>query len=417
MKQLSILSLVVLSLAFCACSGNDYLNVIPAESTALISVDVAGATGQSKGVNANLLKSLFRVSDVADCGIDLSSKIYLFETVDGRLGIVSKVKNDKTLDKWLNRLADKGICLSTQKRRDLHFTVLRQSWLVGFSDEALLIMGPTVATEQSELMRTMMKFLTADEGIVGSPLFDKLETITSPVAMVAQAQALPQQLIAPFTIGAPADADASQVMIAAEIHADKGCMVMDGETFSFDEAIDSSLKNARKMYRPLSDEYLRMVPRQSLFTMAMNADGKQLLPLMRQSREFRALLTGVGVKIDIDKFIEQVDGDLVLTIPVYDDENMQMSWAAKLKANREMLDEESEQQLEKTRMQQPEQPLPDAVIAQISGSPMAVLLNLSAIGGDKQEMVSTFSALLKPLFGDVEYVVYRSKVVNGDKGR
>jgi hypothetical protein len=123
------------------------------------------------------------------------------------------------------------------------------------------------------------------------------------------------------------------------------------------------------------------------------------------------------VKIDIDKFIEQVDGDLVLTIPVYDDENMQMSWAAKLKANREMLDEESEQQLEKTRMQQPEQPLPDAVIAQISGSPMAVLLNLSAIGGDKQEMVSTFSALLKPLFGDVEYVVYRSKVVNGDKGR
>ena len=411
MKQLTILPILLFSILFSACSDDDYLHVIPAESTALISIDVAGATSQTKGVNANLLKSLFRVSDVADCGIDLSAKIYLFEAVDGRLGIVAKVKSDDKLDDWMNKMAAKGLCLRTQKRRNLRFTILRQSWMVGFSDEALLIMGPTVATEQAELMRTMTKFLTADEGVVGTPLYDKLETISSPVAMVAQAQALPQQLIAPFTIGAPADADASQVMIAAEIHADKGCLVMDGETFSFDAAIHSSLKKTRQIYRPLTDEYLRLVPRQSLFTMAMNADGQQLLPLMRQSREFRALLTGVGVKIDIDKFLEQVDGDLVLTIPVYDDENMQMKWAAKLKANREMLDNESEQQLEKTRMQQPELPLPDAVVAQISGSPMAVLLNLGAVGGEKQSLAATFSALLKPLFGEVDYVVYRSKEV------
>lgn len=408
MKKLSIF-LSILSVLLCSCSDDGYLNAIPAESTALVSVDVAGVAGASKGVNANLLKSLFRVSDVADCGLDLSAKLYLFESVDGHLGVAAKVKSESKLNDWLNRLASKGLCQPTQKRRDLRFTVLRQSWLVGFSDDALLVMGPTVASEQSELMRQMMRSLQADEGIKGTPLFDKLETIDSPVAMVAQAQALPSQLIAPFTIGAPADADASQVLIAAAMHADKGCLVMDGETFSFDDSVDKALRQARQTYRPVTDAYLRLIPQQSLFTMALNADGSQLLPLMRQSREFRALLTGVGVKIDIDRFLTQVDGDLVLTIPVYDDEQMQMSWAAQLKPNREQLDEESEQQLEKTRLTATSEPLPESVLAQLQGTPMGVLLNLRAVSGEKQELVGIFTALLQPLFGQVDYIVYRQK--------
>lgn len=403
------LLLSLLALCFFSCSDDSYLNVIPAESTALVSIDVADAASASKGVNANVLKSLFRVSDVADCGIDLSAKVYLFESVDGTLGIVARVKSEGKLNDWLNKLATKGLCKPTQERHDLHFTVMRQSWLVGYSDDALLIMGPVTSMAQSELMRQMMRYLKADEGIVGTPLFERLETLSSPVAMVAQAQALPQQLIAPFTLGAPADADASQVFIAAEMHADKGCMVMDGETFSFDEKINAAIQQSQNIYRPLTEDYLRLIPVQSLFTMAMNADGKQLLPLMRQSREFRALLTGVGVKIDIDKFVEQVDGDLVLTIPAYDEENMQMQWAAKLRDDRSPLDAESEQQLEKTRLTTPEQALPDNVVAQMAGSHMSVLLHLSGISGEKQEIVNTFSALLKPLFGEVEYVVYRGR--------
>ena len=403
------LSLLLLSWCCFSCSDDGYLNVIPADSTALISIDVADAASASKGVNANVLKSLFRVSDVADCGIDLSAKVFLFESVDGTLGIVARVKSERKLDDWLNKLAAKGLCKPTQERRDLHFTVMRQSWLVGYSDDALLIMGPAVSMAQSELMRQMMRYLKADEGIVGTPLFERLETLSSPVAMVAQAQALPQQLIAPFTLGAPADADASQVFIAAEMHADKGCVVMEGETFSFDEKINAALQQSQNIYRPLTEEYLRLIPAQSLFTMAMNADGRQLLPLMRQSREFRALLTGVGVKIDIDKFVEQVDGDLVLTIPAYDEENMQMEWAAKLRDDRTPLDADSEQQLEKTSLTTPAQALPENVIAQMAGSHMSVLLHLSSVSGEKQEIVNAFSALLKPLFGEVEYVVYRRR--------
>ena len=407
MKHLRFYSILCLVLFFCSCSDDNYLNVIPAESTALVSVDVVGAASQSKGVSANLLKSLFRVSDVAECGLDLSAKVYLFETVDGTLGVAARVKNESKLNDWLNRLADKGICQKTQKRRDLHFTLLRQSWMVGFSDDALLLMGPVVATQQSELMRTMMRYLKADEGIKSTLLYEKVQSLTTPVAVVAQAQSLPQQLIAPFTIGVPTAADASQVMIAAEMQNVNGCLVLSGETFSFDASIDAALKNTQQLYRPLTDEYLSVIPRQSVFAIAMNANGHALLPLMRQSREFKALLTGVGMKIDIDNFIEQIDGDLVLAVPAYDEENMDLRWAAKLMPNRNPLDEASEDQLRKSQMTVTDQPLPDAVVNTLKGSQMAVMLNLQAVGGDKQEIISIFSSLLRPLFGKVDYIIYR----------
>ena len=55
-----------------ACSNNDYINTIPSESTALVSIDVAKMTG----VNNNfVLKTLFKASNYGDCGIDVSRKI------------------------------------------------------------------------------------------------------------------------------------------------------------------------------------------------------------------------------------------------------------------------------------------------------------------------------------------------------
>ena len=408
MKKFPVLFVVIASM-LCSCSSDDYLNAIPSDSVALLSVDVANATGEAKGVNATLLKSFFRVSDVSDCGIDLSSKIYLFESPDGTLGLASRVKSSSSVDKWLCRLSQKGLCQEPQKRRDLHFTILNNSWLVGFSDNALLVMGPVLPSTQSELLRKMTINLHSDEGVKDTPLFDRLESITSPVAIVSQAQALPSQLIAPFTIGAPADTDASQIFISAEIHADKGCLIMDGQTFSFDETVDKSLKQAGSAFRPLTSRFLPMIPHDALFTIAMNADGSTLLPLMRQSREFRTLLTGVGVDVDIDKFIEQVRGDLIITLPTYNDEHVEMRWAAQLDESRELLDPESEQHLMNTKMQPTSSSLPETVQSNLEGAHQAVLLNLHSLDSDKRQIANIFTSLLKPLFGDVDYILYRNK--------
>lgn len=228
-----------------SCSGTDYLNAIPKKSTALISVDMQQmASGKSDEDKAGMLKSLLHVEDASKCGIDISEKIFLFESADGNLGLCAKVSDEGDVEDWLTSLAKQHIATEMKERKGFHFSVLKNSWLVGFSDQALLVMGPVVADAQAQLQQQMVKYLKADEdeGITASPMFERLETITSPMAMVAQAQALPEKFVAPFTLGTPKDTDPSQVVIAAEMDVKDGILQVKGETFSFNKEIDEALK-------------------------------------------------------------------------------------------------------------------------------------------------------------------------------
>ena len=401
---------VAITLLLASCSGDAYLNAIPQGSTALISIDVAKSAEETgKTTSADVLKQLLRVTDVSDCGIDLSEKLYLFEAPDGNLGLAAKVSDDDDLSDWLNKMSKEGVCKPVQKRRGKSFTVLKQSWVVAFSDEALLMMGPVVASAQTELMSQMVKYLDAEEGIKGTPMFDRLSEMSSAVAMVAQAQALPEKFISLFTVGAPTDTDPSEVLIAAEMHAKDGCLLIDGKTFSFDENINKALQTSSSVYRPLNGTFFNQIPEGSLFSLMMNVDGKKYLPMMKADKQLRGLLAGIGVKIDIDKFIEGVDGDLVFVVPRYSEENMEMRWAAQLSATAPELDTESKDELAKCELTATTTPLPASLQAMLKGKRMCALFDLTSVEGDKKEVIAIATTLLKPLFGDVKYVVYGSK--------
>lgn len=395
-----------------SCSGNDYLNAIPAKSSAIVSIDVAKLAEQSgKTTNANVLKQLFRVSDVGDCGIDLSANIYLFVAPDGNLGLVANVSDDDDVEDWLKKLSKAGLCQQPQQHKGKTFTVLKQSWVVGVSGKAMLVMGPVVAGAQAELMQQMTKYLDAEDGIRETPMFNRLEEIKSAVAMVAQSKALPEQLIAPFTLGAPKDTDPSQIVIAADMNVKDGCLIIDGETSSFDVSIDKALRAGQQHYRPLSGEYVSLIPSGALFSLLMNVDGQQYLPMMKDNKQLRALMTGVGVKIDIDKFISGVDGDMVFVVPQYHgDDTGSIYWAARRRADAPLLDAESQQELDKCQLISNDQPLPTSVATLLKNRHLCAIVNLATVEGDKREVVDLFRSLLHPLFGDISTIVYSLKV-------
>ena len=111
----------------------------------------------------NVIKSLLQVDDIKDCGIDFSKKFYMFESPEGDLGICAKVNDDDDLETTFKNLARKGKCTSVVKRRGFKFTVLKNSWVAGFSGKALLIMGPAVGPAQMELQQKMSRYLDEDE--------------------------------------------------------------------------------------------------------------------------------------------------------------------------------------------------------------------------------------------------------------
>ena len=456
-RNLMMMSLAVLVGLLSSCSGSDYLNAIPVKSTAVISVDMPEVAEQNhSGDQAAMLKSLLHVDDASTCGLDISERIYLFESADGNLGLCAKVKDDGDVADWLGTLAKKHICTPLTERKGFHFTVLKNSWLVGFSDEAFLVMGPVVADAQAQLQQQMVKYLKADQdmGITSSPMFERLSQIDSPMAMVAQAQALPEKFVAPFTLGAPKDTDPSQVVIAADMSVKDGMLLIHGETFSFNKDIDDALQKAQETYRPIKGQYVKSMPSDALAGIFMNVNGEQFLPMMQSNRSLQTLLMGINQAVDMDNIIRSVDGDMAIVMPSLTDADMKMMMGAKLAHSKWLGDVDywkqscpagakianwgknsyfytdgktsfyfgvtddlqffsgSDQLLAQYAVKPSNHPIDPKIQNQVIGQKLAMVVNLgngAGSGNTGSDALSTVTSLLSPIFGNLTSVVYTLK--------
>ena len=284
--HLRIPTSLFLSFCLCAlialtasCSGNDYLNAIPSESQMLIRLNTTKLSGTKSPL---ILKSLLHVNNVDETGLDLSKDVYFFEDGQGNFGICAKVSSDSKLEKTLKQAG-----LSLTKRHDCQFAALPSNWVIGFSDEATLMMGPVIPAAQDDMMTLMARYLGSDEddGIKASPMYATADSIEAPMALVSQTKALPEQFVAPFTIGAPKDADPADVMLAAAMEVKNGRLLMHGKTFSYKKGINSAIEKASKVYRPIKGTYLKAMSQNDVLGLFLNVDGKQFHQLMIQECE------------------------------------------------------------------------------------------------------------------------------------
>ena len=154
--QAALPLLAVLTALLSSCSGDDYVNAVPGNSIALVSVDLRKMADECTGNdvdNAGLLNTLLHVENAGDCGIDLSEKIYMFEAADGNVGAVAKVRSRSDLETWLDNLANAGVCRNIASRGDFGFAVVKDSWIVGFSSAKIMIMGPVIASQHAEMQQ------------------------------------------------------------------------------------------------------------------------------------------------------------------------------------------------------------------------------------------------------------------------
>lgn len=448
MKHLGLLLAGVVTALLSACNHSDYLNAIPEDSKALVAVDVAKMSGLSNPV---LLKSVLHVSDLDKSGLDLSRKIYLFEDAVGNLGLCASVSDAGRLEKTLQASGRK-----IKSKRGFHFTTVNDSWIIGFSDQSMLVMGPVTIDAQAELQNRMALYLKQDEGssVRGTPLFDRLDSISSPMAMVTQVEALPEKLVAPFTLGAPKNTDPSEVYIAAGISISKRHLWIDGETFSFNRKVNEALQQAAKVYRPIKGRYVRTMDQSAQIGIFMNVAGEQFLPLMKNNAGLQALLTGINAAIDMDNIIRSVDGDMAIVVPSFSNDRLQLSMAAQLANSKWLADVDywkqscpaggrigdwgqnrffyqdshtafyfgvsedgqfmsgssKEAALASIAAGAGKGAADPSLHQMIAGQRMVLLANLKALAGEGSSGAMTqVSEMMRPFFGDVDYVVYRMK--------
>lgn len=437
------ISACLLIIAFLSsCSDGEYRQAMPKACAALVSFDVGKISGVG---NATLLKVLLRVRNLDESGIDLTRKIYLFESPDGNLGICAKVQDKGKLEQMFTKMSGKPV-----KYREACFAQVGDAWLAGYNDRSLLIMGPLPVAAQEAMKGTMAQYLRQDEdnSVMASPMFGKLETISGSMAMVAWAQALPKQLAAPMTLGAPKDADASQVLIAAEMSVENRRLTIEGRPFSFNQRINKEIEESFKVYRPITGAYLQSMSDEALLGMFVNVDGKRFLPVLQHDKGFQALLAGINQAIDMDNIIRSVDGDMCIIVPRYSGGAVQLSMAARLAHARWLADvpywkqsvpqgarlvdagknvysysdgktsfcfgvsedkqffSGSSRQEALASMGRARTPLPEQLRGEIKGQKMVMVFHF---GDVRNETMKVFVDLLRPVFGPVNTMVYKLK--------
>lgn len=293
-----------------ACSNNDYTRALPTASTALIYVDADKSGGAESG---KLLEHLLRIESVGDGGLDFSQRIYFFEMADGSAGMCVRVRDAKKVGETLEKLAEKGHCREISELGGVQTAVLDSlptSKVIAYDDGALLAMNLATATDISQTKNRLVRYLKQDgeRSEKFTQLFDKLNTMKTPIAGVGRGQTL----LKTFTFDLPEGIDASQVMDAVSVTVENGLVHAKNERFSFNEKVDKALKEAEKVLRPIQGRYAQTMSSEAFLGLVLNVNGEQLLPMIQNVEIIKASLAAANAAIDMNKIIKSIDGEVVL---------------------------------------------------------------------------------------------------------
>lgn len=394
-----------------SCKGESYLNAIPKGCTALMAMDIssvgtAGTQQSEQGkTGEEMLQSVFGLDHLQQSGIDLVSKLYFFESPDGMFGAVADVSKESALQQWLASLQEQGTCKVLPERKGNRFAVLKDAWMLAYDSDKLLIMGPVVPSAHAQLMVQMARYMDQDEkqSMKDSPMMNRLSEMQSPMALVAQTAALPEALAAAFAIGAPKDADASQVLLAADMTVSDGSLVVHGETFSFNKSIQRSIDESLKSFSKMSGQFLQRIPLASMTWMA-NVEGSKFNSLLQQNRALKSLLTGANVSFDFNKVVNDIRGDMVVVADSMDAAVPRITMLAQKTDGQEYFASTDKSLKADVVFDSGQCALSNAQQSMLNEARCAMVVQLSQLGGS--ETVQLAKSLMAPFFGDINTIVY-----------
>lgn len=325
----NLVFLIFTALLIVSCGSKDYRNIIPANSPLVASVNLAN---KNAAEDLSFLTHYLKMDDPLNCGIDITQKIFLFETADGNFGLCAKVSSSMSLDAYRQRLVKERLLSKHVTREDIQMAVIADKFIAAWNDDVFVILGPVLPSGQKDMMAQIATYFNQDEeeSIVGTKLMDKLENEEGPISIVAQVSALPQQVASILTIGAPKDLDISEICFSAGLDIHDDMLVIESEPFSTNKAADEYIKKSYGIFRQIGDTYIKNMDKHDFAGLFLNVDGKKFLPLMQKTPALQSMLMGVNQAIDLNAIVKSINGDMYIGMPRLDDSRPSLVMAAKL---------------------------------------------------------------------------------------
>lgn len=313
MKKLAFLFILLSTLIVSCSDSDDYMDAVPKKSPLVVSVDLM----KYKGMDSNVfMRSLFHIHNMTTRGIDLAQKVYAFESPEGFYGLCCCVSDEDNLKELMGK---NGFKLTDF--RECTFSVLGNSWVVGFNAKSLLVMGPVTAGEQRNLMVKMASYLKqdADKGLRASDLFHQLDSIQEPMAMVAAMTSLPELMRSSLMLCVPKDMDANQLYYRAGISVSSDYVQVDGAIFAKNHKDDETIRDYQlRQMDILRGKYASYIDENNFVSILLNSK-TTMTELTQGKNDFDKLFSALNVGSDINyrKIFDTSSGEMLVSVPTH----------------------------------------------------------------------------------------------------
>lgn len=263
-SRLSVLAVLIVFLAACS-KTSEYTNVIPADASVVASINLKSLAAKAglndkeneaakqkvlealkSGMNAATFQQLEKVmNNPGESGIDVESPFYAFSSSSFPYpAVVGKVSNEDNLHASLDVMAKEQICQPVSEADGYSFTTMNGS-LLAFNSSTVIIVtvnGTSQTDKAKEGITALMK-QTADNSIVKSGAFQKMEKQKSDVNFFASMDAIPSTYRNQVSMGLPAEVKPEDITFVGGLNFEKGKIVLKSENYTENEAVKALLKN------------------------------------------------------------------------------------------------------------------------------------------------------------------------------
>ena len=329
-SRLSVLTVLIVFLTACS-RTSEYTNVIPADASVVASInlkplaskaglnDKENETAKQKvlealksGMNAATFQQLEKVmKNPSESGIDIESPFYVFSSSSFPYPtVVGKVSNEDNLHASLDMMAKEQICQPISEADGYSFTTMTGS-LLAFNSSTVLVVNVsgTTQTEKAKEAITNLLKQTADNSIVKSGAFQKMEKQKSDINFLASMEAIPATYRNQISMGLPTEVKTEDITLVGGLNFEKGKIALKTENYTENEAVKALIKKQMESFGKANNTFVKYFPSSTLMFFNVGVKGEGLYNLLSENKEFRHTVS-IAKADEVKELFGSFNGDI-----------------------------------------------------------------------------------------------------------
>ncbi|WP_285819821.1 DUF4836 family protein [Bacteroides acidifaciens] len=329
-SRLSVLTVLIVFLTACS-KTSEYTNVIPADASVVASInlkslaskaglnDKENETAKQKvlealksGMNAATFQQLEKVmKNPSESGIDIESPFYVFSSSSFPYPtVVGKVSNEDNLHASLDMMAKEQICQPISEADGYSFTTMTGS-LLAFNSSTVLVVNVsgTTQTEKAKEAITNLLKQTADNSIVKSGAFQKMEKQKSDINFLASMEAIPATYRNQISMGLPTEVKTEDITLVGGLNFEKGKIALKTENYTENEAVKALIKKQMESFGKANNTFVKYFPASTLMFFNVGVKGEGLYNLLSENKEFRNTIS-IAKADEVKELFGSFNGDI-----------------------------------------------------------------------------------------------------------